>query len=194
MNSFFMEDIDLSFRIRQAGFSNNYLAGTCIVHFKGESTIKGNQYSQQFYEAMRLFVKKHFRSGSSQFFNPVLNISIWSAGKAGRLKKFFNPALQSRPPQSRKTFLDGNCANMEQIMHTLTVTGRSLVGEMGAANEIVFLEGKFLCYVYIISRMRAFANKYSFKIHGQGAKYRGSDSKDEQENHSTVIVWIRQPC
>ena len=39
---FFMyaEDIDLSFRIREAGYQNFYLSNTTIIHFKGESTRK----------------------------------------------------------------------------------------------------------------------------------------------------------
>ncbi|MFM2360327.1 MAG: hypothetical protein RLY16_2320 [Bacteroidota bacterium] len=59
---FFMygEDIDLSYRITQAGYQNVYLAETTIVHFKGESTQKQNrQYVANFYGAMLLFVKKH---------------------------------------------------------------------------------------------------------------------------------------
>jgi GT2 family glycosyltransferase len=36
---FFMygEDVDLSYRIRQLGYKNRYLAGSSIIHFKGES-------------------------------------------------------------------------------------------------------------------------------------------------------------
>lgn len=58
---FFMygEDIDLSYRIRQAGFQNYYFAGSSIIHFKGESTRKDFQYVNLFYAAMILFMKKH---------------------------------------------------------------------------------------------------------------------------------------
>ena len=59
---FFMygEDIDLSYRIRQAGFKNYYFPGTCIIHFKGESTQRDTKnYVNRFYGAMNLFVKKH---------------------------------------------------------------------------------------------------------------------------------------
>ncbi len=42
--TFFMyaEDIDLSYRIQEAGFKNYYFAGSSIIHFKGESTKKTN--------------------------------------------------------------------------------------------------------------------------------------------------------
>jgi GT2 family glycosyltransferase len=59
---FFMygEDIDLSWRIHQAGFVNYYFPDISIVHFKGESTTKNQRYVKLFYDAMELFYKKHF--------------------------------------------------------------------------------------------------------------------------------------
>ena len=62
---FFMyaEDIDLSYRIREAGFKNYYFPQTTIVHFKGESTQKlHTSYIKYFYGAMLLFVKKHYHA------------------------------------------------------------------------------------------------------------------------------------
>ena len=61
--SFFMygEDIDLSYRIIQAGFKNYYFPETKIIHYKGESTKKGSiNYVFVFYNAMIIFSKKHF--------------------------------------------------------------------------------------------------------------------------------------
>ena len=61
--SFFMygEDIDLSYRITQAGFKNYYFPETTIIHYKGESTKKGSlNYVRMFYNAMIIFAKKHF--------------------------------------------------------------------------------------------------------------------------------------
>jgi N-acetylglucosaminyl-diphospho-decaprenol L-rhamnosyltransferase len=61
---FFMygEDVDLSYRIQKAGYKNVYIGQTTIIHFKGESTRKDIRYVKQFYHAMRLFAKKHFRA------------------------------------------------------------------------------------------------------------------------------------
>ncbi len=61
--SFFMygEDIDLSYRITQAGLQNYYLGETTIIHFKGESTQKkSSNYVNHFYGAIKLFVQKHY--------------------------------------------------------------------------------------------------------------------------------------
>lgn len=59
---FFMygEDVDLSYRIQQAGFANYYFADSTILHFKGESTQKQHlKYVRLFYGAMSQFVRKH---------------------------------------------------------------------------------------------------------------------------------------
>ena len=62
---FFMyaEDIDLSYRVKLAGYKNYYFAGTTIVHFKGASTKKDVVYVRQFYKAMSQFMKKYYGRG-----------------------------------------------------------------------------------------------------------------------------------
>jgi len=77
---FFMygEDIDLSYRIQKAGFANYYFADTTIIHYKGESTKKGNlNYVKTFYKAMILFVKKHFTGPMAGLFIIFLNLAIY---------------------------------------------------------------------------------------------------------------------
>ena len=67
--AFFMygEDIDLSYRILQAGYQNRYLP-LPIVHYKGESTTKTSyRYAQVFYDAMLIFFNKHFQRYSRLF-------------------------------------------------------------------------------------------------------------------------------
>ena len=59
---FFMygEDIDLSIRINQAGYKNYYLGTVSVIHLKGGSTIHDRKHVEDFYDAMKLFVKKHY--------------------------------------------------------------------------------------------------------------------------------------
>lgn len=61
---FFMygEDIDLSYMIKLIGYKNYYFSQTSIIHFKGESTKKSSTYNNIFYQAMHLFVNKHYNS------------------------------------------------------------------------------------------------------------------------------------
>ncbi|MEO6681486.1 MAG: glycosyltransferase, partial [Ginsengibacter sp.] len=76
---FFMygEDIDLSYRIQQAGFSNYYFAQAPIIHFKGESTKKGSlNYVRMFYSAMNIFVNKHYKNSRAGMFHFLIQIAI----------------------------------------------------------------------------------------------------------------------
>jgi GT2 family glycosyltransferase len=60
--TFFMygEDIDLSYRVKKAGYENWYVPAT-ILHYKGESTQKTSfRYVHVFYQAMLIFFRKHF--------------------------------------------------------------------------------------------------------------------------------------
>ncbi len=77
---FFMygEDIDLSYRIKQAGFENYYFPETQIIHYKGESTKKGSlNYVRTFYQAMIIFTKKHFTGPRAGLFVLMLEAAIW---------------------------------------------------------------------------------------------------------------------
>ena len=77
--TFFMygEDIDLSYRITQAGYKNYYLPETRIIHYKGESTKKGTiNYVIVFYKAMQIFAKKHFTNKKSFLLTWLLNLAI----------------------------------------------------------------------------------------------------------------------
>ncbi|MHC1732405.1 MAG: glycosyltransferase family 2 protein [Bacteroidales bacterium] len=63
---FFMygEDIDLSWRIRLAGWHNYYLHDVRITHFKGKSASSNRESSVfHFYEAMYIFTEKHLEKG-----------------------------------------------------------------------------------------------------------------------------------
>lgn len=78
--AFFMygEDIDLSYRIKQAGFENYYFPETQIIHYKGESTKKGSlNYVRTFYQAMIIFTQKHFTGPRAGLFIGMLKVAIW---------------------------------------------------------------------------------------------------------------------
>lgn len=78
--SFFMygEDIDLSYRIVQAGYTNIYFAEAPIIHYKGESTKKASfNYVRMFYHAMKIFARKHFSGTRAGLFIFILNAAIY---------------------------------------------------------------------------------------------------------------------
>ena len=89
---FFMygEDVDLSYRIQSAGYKNYYFSQSSIIHFKGESTKKGSlNYVRLFYNAMSLFVKKHYSGGSAGLFIFFAHIAIWLRAGISLAGKFF---------------------------------------------------------------------------------------------------------
>ncbi len=58
------EDIDLSWRIRKAGYFNYYLPYVNVTHYKGRSTMHEQESSiRHFYDAMKLFSVKHLGRG-----------------------------------------------------------------------------------------------------------------------------------
>jgi len=89
---FFMygEDIDLSYRITQAGFNNYYFPETRIIHYKGESTKKSSvNYVLVFYRAMVVFAKKHFTAKRAGVFAFFINIAIYFRAFLALLSRFF---------------------------------------------------------------------------------------------------------
>lgn len=78
--AFFMygEDIDLSWRLVKAGYSNYYFPHTRIIHYKGESTKKGSlNYVKVFYKAMVIFAEKHFSQRNARAFGQLINLAIY---------------------------------------------------------------------------------------------------------------------
>ena len=88
--AFFMygEDIDLSYRIQQGGYSNVYFPETKIIHYKGESTKKGSlNYVFVFYNAMVIFAKKHFSARYARIFSFAIHMAIYLRASASILKR-----------------------------------------------------------------------------------------------------------
>lgn len=73
----YCEDVDLAYRIQQAGYQNIYYPETTIIHYKGESTRKATlSYVRIFNEALSLFVKKHYSKQNARMFILFINIGI----------------------------------------------------------------------------------------------------------------------
>ncbi|NET32204.1 MAG: glycosyltransferase [Cyanothece sp. SIO1E1] len=92
--AFFMygEDIDLSYRIVQAGYKNYYLPTTTIIHYKGESTKKGSlNYVRTFYKAMIIFAQKHMGKQASLFVL-MLQFAIYFRAFLTLISNFFKRA------------------------------------------------------------------------------------------------------
>jgi len=138
---FFMygEDVDLSYRIQQAGYRNVYFAQTEIIHFKGESTSKGSlNHVRQFYKAMSLFVSKHFKGGKPSVFIFFLQIAIgfraFIAAAAGWTRRIL---IRRRDERVIRALVVSGAKDMPAITQLLqnsviprTLAGRVDIGEV----------------------------------------------------------------
>jgi len=100
--NFFMygEDIDISYRIVQAGYKNYYFPETRIIHYKGESTKKSSvNYVIVFYNAMIIFARKHFSKKNAKSFSFLIKAAIFFRALlaiAGRfMRLIFLPLLDA---------------------------------------------------------------------------------------------------
>ncbi len=98
--TFFMygEDVDLSYRITQAGYKNYYFADSSIIHYKGESTKKSSvNYVVVFYKAMAIFAKKHFSNKGAGAYIFFIYLAIYLRAFAAItmrfVKQLFFPAI-----------------------------------------------------------------------------------------------------
>ena len=82
---FFMygEDIDLSYRIKQAGY-HNYYVPTPMLHYKGESATQNTfRHAHVFYNAMLIFFLKHYRNSFPLLVLPIRLFTVLAAAGQG---------------------------------------------------------------------------------------------------------------
>jgi GT2 family glycosyltransferase len=148
---FFMyaEDIDLSKRIYDAGFQNYYLGNLPIIHFKGESTSKDKQYVQMFYDAMKLYLEKHYRGKRS-----ALSLMLMKSGIG--MRSLISGVRVNRKNENavevKKAFFIGDAASIEEVKRKWPG-----VKEEDTADMVVICEGD----AYPFSAVIEFVEKLS---------------------------------
>jgi GT2 family glycosyltransferase len=93
--TFFMygEDIDLSYRVTQAGYKNYYYPRTTIIHYKGESTKKTSvNYVFVFYNAMVIFARKHYSASLANSFSFLIHLAIYLRASIALIQRFIQAA------------------------------------------------------------------------------------------------------
>ena len=122
---FFMygEDIDLSYRIRKAGYKNMYFSETPMIHFKGESTRKGTlNYVRLFYGAMAIFARKHYGGMSAGIFSFFIHAAIWARAFVSAIAQIFRFAISGfyglvspRKKTKELTLIIGSLKNYQRV-------------------------------------------------------------------------------
>lgn len=176
------EDIDLSYKIAKAGYTNHYLGTTTVLHYKGESTQKDEVYLERFYGAMQIFYRKHFNR------NFLLESSV-SAGVA--LAKAAHKIAPDKkalplPDRERNYFFTENIELLEKLSAaTATVfqmVSKNVHFKVVIKNSLLVFDAEYISYTEIFKLMK--------QLKGQGNLFRirppqcnfiiGSDQSDEK--------------
>ncbi|AEE18391.1 glycosyltransferase family 2 protein [Dokdonia sp. 4H-3-7-5] len=161
----FGEDIDLSYTITKAGYSNHYIGDETILHFKGESTVRDEHYRKCFYGAMQLFYEKHFNDNVFKGFLVNIGVSL-AKFKAGFHKRYLQSNLDGSKYNIQEYLLltDNKFlsdAFAKAVTKPVTVIGDMCVPKEG--QELVF-DAAYVAYSDIIKEIITYR--------GSGATYK----------------------
>jgi len=185
---FFMygEDVDFSYSVLKLGKSNYYFAGTSVIHYKGESTIKDQKYRKRFQDATNLFYEKHFeRSAFFTFFMKTGNF-IFSAFKKsqGKIqeKRIPDHYILLSESESQKQNLEKilkknvHCTNIKSEKEVFSQTF-----SQSEKTELI-LDNNYLSFKKCISVLEKQKNKgFSFKILPKSSTFIiGSNSSNDR--------------
>lgn len=191
--AFFMygEDIDLSYRCRVAGFDNWYFSESSIIHFKGESAKQGSlNYVKMFYQAMIIFVNKHYNGKGSGIFRLFLNTGIavrgfisWFTNSASTViaKDATNHLPKKKVIVGTKAEYERCLDNFQHSLNKNLIVGRvglsddngdslglvhqlKSICEQHQVKEIIFIHGS-LSYSRIIDTMQQSGPDYLYRFH-----------------------------
>ncbi|MBX2923090.1 MAG: glycosyltransferase family 2 protein [Chitinophagaceae bacterium] len=192
--AFFMygEDIDLSFRIQKAGYENYYYPDITIVHFKGESTVKtSRKYVYTFYNAMRIFIRKHYPYFLSVLYSFLVTLAMLAAAIITTGRNVFNRRTQITDSQTPESFvINGTEEELENVKPILLSSygkqgGIQLykmpemkTGRRQETRDMIICEG-FFSFKEIIRKLPLLATLYRVWFHADKSRsIITSDSKD----------------
>ncbi len=174
----FGEDIDLAYKIKKKGLLNYYIGNVVAIHYRGESTDRNAVYVRQFYDAMRLFYKKHFRSNATLDF--MVSVAIRLVSVIQSSKNF----------DKKKRIIERYCliTNDEglysKIASKLSAEVEILDGvgkeDLGDTNIEIIFDNNFISFGEIIDQMQKLRkDNITFKIRPKNCNYiLGSDFSD----------------
>jgi GT2 family glycosyltransferase len=188
---FFMygEDIDLSYRLKQTGFDNWYFAETSIIHFKGESLKKWSaDHVKAFYEAMIVFVKKHYRGNGAGLLRLLLLFGIKSKSFLSLLKGYFSAKTKKAQDNKVRTIVLGKkadiiacrriyeaCLKEDIIVDEFQFTSFTSAAELDLECQQRNIKQMIFCsslcsYQLMISIVGQLNQRYLYRFHFSGSK------------------------
>ncbi|RMA58485.1 glycosyltransferase family 2 protein [Ulvibacter antarcticus] len=175
------EDIDLSYKILNAGYKNHYLGSLNVLHYKGESTQKNAKYYERFYGAMQIFYKKHFKP------NPILNFAV-NAGVfiMKKLRHTSEGKNQAMISTEQAYVFTENFSLFKKISEKIEIpvknVSKSMLEDQIIKNAMLIFDVDYMPYSQIFSVMDQLKNKNNqFRIRPKNCNFiLGSDTSDEK--------------
>lgn len=171
------EDIDLSYKLIQAGYKNYYYGKTSALHYKGESTTKDRVYFDRFYGAMNIFYQKHFHTNN--WYKSLIKLGVWTMKN---FKSFVtaNEKTKKHTPDSVVVVSEDKLF-IETLRHWyphVEVQSFSGLSNRPFQNKLVIFDAGSIRYqeiFWLIQKNNNVGNQ--FRIKPEGANYLiGSDS------------------
>jgi hypothetical protein len=180
---FFMygEDIDLSYRFQQEGYTNYYFPECSIIHFKGESTRKDSKYIKLFYRAMVQFVQKHFHGELAWLYTGLLEAAIYLRAAISVISREYK--TPSTKYEGRPVFyLAGDEKSSNEVKEVIaSFPMYTTTANPEEAREWIFCEGGSFSFLQIIDQLKSCPNWLKPFVHAGGTHtIIGSHSKDYQ--------------
>ncbi len=181
------EDIDLSYRLEQSGYSNYYFGSVSVLHFKGESTVRDKKHSQRFYGAMRIFYKKHFKQNA--LLSSIVSSGLFLAEFKGR-QNFESEIINAK--KQKNVLFSKDDGLVKKINSTGDITGIEIRNCLSEFNDLsdsqIFFDAGSCKYSEIIKAMQLLKNKQNtFQIIPSNCNFSiGSDSSFQK---GTVVCF-----
>jgi len=181
------EDIDLSYKIKKAGYDNYYLGSTTVLHYKGESTQKDAAYLDRFYGAMQIFYNKHF--DTNYFLDSLVKMGVSMAKRRKVKNRVKTDATISNKNAvaltENFTLLRGLT---ESFGNTLKASSKSIFQDSLINDTLFVFDVDYMPYSQIFGVMHQLKNRNNyFRIRPSKTNYiLGSDTSDEK---GTVTVF-----
>ncbi len=174
------EDIDLSYKVFKSGYSNYYFGETTVIHYKGESTLKDQNYARRFYGAMQIFYRKHFKK------NILFDLLVWLG-----IKMIY--ILRLKPKGKPKKVSQYVFVSKEESVSLKRVLKKNVVLDYNMkhikANDEVIIDANALKYKRIISIIEKLGTQknVTFKILPKKSNY--IIGSDNAINRGEVLKW-----
>lgn len=176
------EDIDLSYKITQAGYKNHYLGSTTVLHYKGESTKKDEVYFDRFYGAMHIFYQKHFNKNF--LLESAVSVGVAFAKKARGISSSKKP--KPAPKSKNNYFFTENSELLNKLNKASDVEHqkvlKNFIQEFSIEDSLLIFDAEYLTYGEIFELMKQLKGKNNrFRIRPPGCEFIiGSDQSDEK--------------